>query len=505
MMGMETETVKISYLMMFLKNQWVVYEICRGGEGMEKEMQPMELETKRSLRKERMYFVLLLISTILTGCTLIVGAIALGKAAIVILSIVLVLLLIIWGKHWVRVMTIRDTGVLLGSTQYPNEYEEIRQYAEQVGLWKMPEVFVTRHPHMKSPATIGLFQKYLLVLPSPDLTDSATRFEVIRELVRLRHNHEEKKLLLLLGSWIPFLRAAYLRACAETADRLALAQLEEAERVPALIQSIVGPVTWTRLQLDQYIEEKIRPVSIGSSISHLFRHQPSVARRLETAGRPVTSLKKTQRTAQIVVVFAGVIVATGVLVLVNKVEIWSTLGSWSMPTEQTSSSQEDLDETELMAAIQKGTLDEINQLIPTSDIEAVDADGDTALHYLGYRKSSEGLEDVFKKLLAAGADEDAVNTFGERPFITAVYSNNKELVELYLKRGEAINQQDDEKYTPLHHAVEGEGKQTVKLLLDEGADPALKNADGYTPLMMAQEYELDDITALLKQYQTQTL
>ncbi|WP_449403862.1 ankyrin repeat domain-containing protein [Exiguobacterium artemiae] len=68
-----------------------------------------------------------------------------------------------------------------------------------------------------------------------------------------------------------------------------------------------------------------------------------------------------------------------------------------------------------------------------------------------------------------------------------------------------MDQQDDEKYTPLHHAVEGEGKETVKLLLAHGANPTIKNADGYTPLMMAQEYELDEIIALLKQNQTQTL
>jgi len=172
---------------------------------------------------------------------------------------------------------------------------------------------------------------------------------------------------------------------------------------------------------------------------------------------------------------------------------------------QQDDTKQDLGESKLMAAIQKGTLDEINQLIPKSDMNAVDADGDTALHYLGYRKSSEGLEGVFQDLLSAGSNVDAVNDFGERPFITAVYSNNKELVELYLKRGEAINQRDDEEYTPLHHAVEGEGKETVKLLLERGADPALKNADGYTPLMMAEEYELEDIIVLLKQNQTQTL
>jgi hypothetical protein len=74
-----------------------------------------------------------------------------------------------------------------------------------------------------------------------------------------------------------------------------------------------------------------------------------------------------------------------------------------------------------------------------------------------------------------------------RPLITAVFSNNDELVDLYLKRGEKINQQDDDQFTPLHHAVKGDGKQTVKLLLERGADPSIKNADGFTPLMMAQE------------------
>ena len=100
---------------------------------------------------------------------------------------------------------------------------------------------------------------------------------------------------------------------------------------------------------------------------------------------------------------------------------------------------------------------------------------------------------------------DAINDFGERPFITAVYSNNNELVELYLKNGENINQLDDQKYTPLHHAVEGEGVQTVKVLLEQGADVSIKNKDGLTPLMLAQQYELDDIIRLLKQHTSQTL
>nr|WP_251027349.1 MULTISPECIES: ankyrin repeat domain-containing protein [unclassified Exiguobacterium] len=457
---------------------------------------------ERVTKREHLYFGLLLISTILTLCGLVVGVFALGTIGVALVGILSLLLGIIWMRQWVRVMAIRADGIFMSGKQQPLAYEQLRQDAKQLGFWKVPEVILTYHRTITRPRTMGLFQKYMLVLPADYKLDETTRFEILRELVHLKQSHEEKRMLLLLGSWVPFLRSAYLRACEETADRLALAQLEEVNRIPALVRSVVGPAIWNRLDLTNYIEEKQQAPSLAMTLSELFRPQRSVSWRLMTAG-----LKTPSRAPRLA---TGLFVSLSYVVLASLVFFATTfatpewLTNWTKPVEQAVGTKQDLGETKLMAAIQKGTLDEINKLIPTSDMKAVDADGDTALHYLGYRKSSEGLEDVFDALLTAGSDLDSVNEFGERPFITAVYSNNKELVALYLKRGEAINQQDDEKYTPLHHAVEGEGTQTVKLLLDQGADPALKNADGYTPLMMAQEYELDDVIVLLKQKQTQT-
>ncbi|MGE6553775.1 ankyrin repeat domain-containing protein [Exiguobacterium artemiae] len=454
--------------------------------------------------REKLYFWLLLLSTVATGCGLVIVVLALGTIGIVIVGMVLLLLGIVWLRQWNRVMTIRTDGIILNEQQQPLAYEQLRQDAERLGFWKVPEITVTNHKTINRPRTIGLFQKYLLVLPTGYSVDETTRFELIRELVHLKQNHEEKRMLLLLGSWVPFLRSAYLRACEETADRMALACLTEEERVPALVRSVVGPVSWQTLNLTAYIDQKRQPMPFAAVLSELFRNQSSISRRLTFAGLDA-SRKRSARVASVVLVSLSCLGLAGLVFVATELKLPQWLTDSVSSVEQQTTAKEDLGESKLMAAIQKGTLAEIEALIPKSDMEAVDADGDTALHYLGYRKSSKGLDTVFKALLAAGSDVDAVNEFGERPFITAVYSNNKELVELYLKRGEKINQQDDEKYTPLHHAVEGEGKETVKLLLDRGADPAIKNADGYTPLMMAQEYELDDIIALLKQNQTQTL
>ncbi|HCN57722.1 MAG TPA: hypothetical protein DIS82_06145 [Exiguobacterium sp.] len=470
---------------------------------MHEEVKQIRQRQQSATVRERLYFWLLLLSTLVTGCGLIIGILTLETIGIIIVGTVLLLLGMFWVRQWIRVMTIRTDGMVLSEQQQPLVYEQLRQDAERLGFWKVPEIIVTNHKTIKRPRTIGLFQKYLLVLPTGYPVNATTRFELLRELVHLKQNHEEKRMLLLLGSWVPFLRSAYLRACEETADRQALACLAEEERVPALVRSVVGPVSWQTLHLDAYIGQKRQPIPFAAALSELFRNQSSISRRLTFAGLDAPR-KQSARIASAAVVSLSCLALAGLVFAVTKLELptWLTNGASSV-AEQTV--KEDLGESKLMAAIQKGTLAEIETLIPKSDMQAVDADGDTALHYLGYRKSSEGLETVFKALLAAGSDVDAVNEFGERPFITAVYSNNKELVELYLERGEKINQQDDEKYTPLHHAVEGEGKETVQLLLERGADPAIKNADGYTPLMMAQEYELDDIITLLKQNQTQTL
>ncbi|WP_449403083.1 ankyrin repeat domain-containing protein [Exiguobacterium artemiae] len=178
-------------------------------------------------------------------------------------------------------------------------------------------------------------------------------------------------------------------------------------------------------------------MSLATTLSELFRNQSSVSRRLTFAGLDVPR-KPAARVASGILVSLSCLTLAGLIFFATELNLPHWLTDSASSIEQQTTAKEDLGESKLMLAIQKGTLKEIEVLIPKSDMNAVDADGDTALHYLGYRKSSKGLESVFKALLAAGSDVNAINEFGERPFITAVYSNNKELVELYLKQGRKL-------------------------------------------------------------------
>ncbi|MER2032820.1 ankyrin repeat domain-containing protein, partial [Exiguobacterium indicum] len=383
-----------------------------------------------------------------------------------------------------------------------------RIHTEQLQLWRMPEIYF--QDDVKRPHVIGLFQKYLIVLPTSylELTEMR-RFRLLLELARIKRNHQEKQILLWIGSWIPFLRPVYMRACARTRHQMVLPLISPIYARQAMFEDVLGPTLLATTDTEVYIEEKRQRRTFSILLYEALRTELSLLERLHLTGEPIERPRPLFRYGQGFVVAGSILMAiflvsttAGMLLDEGAIEAKKETSDENVTTK---TNGQDLNETELMAAIQKGKLEDIHRLIPESDMKAVDADGDTALHYLGYRKSSTGLESVFKELLAAGSDVDAVNEFGERPFITAVFSNNDELVDLYLKRGEKVNQQDADKFTPLHHAVEGEGKETVKLLLEHGADPTIKNADGFTPLMLAQEYELDEIIELLKQNSAQTL
>ena len=457
-------------------------------------------------RKETAYFSLLLGVAILTVGGVIGLVFETGENGIYAMFALVILLLLLWLRQWRRVSRIRSEGVRLSAEQFPELFEQISLHTEQLQLWRIPEIYFQND--VERPHVIGLFQKYLIVLPVSylELTE-VRRFQLLLELARIKRNHQEKQVLLWIGSWVPFLRPAYTRACERTRYQMILPLVSNQLARQATFEDILGPTLLATTDFAVYTAEKRQQRTFSVLLYEKLRPHLSMLERLRLMGEPLEQPRPFLRYSQGIVIGLSILtvmffVSAGAGILLNE-EGTQTAASNDMATAKTN--DQDLNETELMAAIQKGKLEDVHRLIPESDMKAVDADGDTALHYLGYRKSSKGLESIFKELLEAGSDVDAVNDFGERPFITAVFSNNDELVDLYLKRGEKINQQDDDKFTPLHHAVEGEGKQTVKLLLERGADPSIKNADGFTPLMMAQEYELDEIVDLLKQHSAQTL
>jgi hypothetical protein len=98
--------------------------------------------------------------------------------------------------------------------------------------------------------------------------------------------------------------------------------------------------------------------------------------------------------------------------------------------------------------------------------------------------------------------DDKINmmdTNGHTLLMLAVQHHSPhELLENLIERGSALDLQDNEGLTALHHAVQTRHPETVRYLLEKGADPDLKDKAGGTPFFYADK----DGKEMLKRYMT---
>lgn len=152
--------------------------------------------------------------------------------------------------------------------------------------------------------------------------------------------------------------------------------------------------------------------------------------------------------------------------------------------------------------------------------------GETILHYLAVENQIEAVKALVEK---KGADVNTVNDFGGSPLsetaslgyiemvkcllskgaelqvpgqeksvlFEAVRSGNGELIQVLLKAGADVHENDLLDGEPLHVATEENSIEIVGFLLAAGADPNAKRNAGETPLHIAAEKDRVEIVKLL--------
>ena len=131
----------------------------------------------------------------------------------------------------------------------------------------------------------------------------------------------------------------------------------------------------------------------------------------------------------------------------------------------------------LHSAAYSGQIDVVRLLLHhKAEVNARDAIGDTALHYLGewfhYRKGSNiprQLADIARLLLDYGADVNARNTIGWTPLLMASWWGNVTVARVLLEHGANVDEGDEKGKTPFQHASEKKQNEMVKLLSEHGA------------------------------------
>nr|GMD26090.1 ankyrin repeat domain-containing protein EMB506, chloroplastic [Ipomoea batatas] len=135
-----------------------------------------------------------------------------------------------------------------------------------------------------------------------------------------------------------------------------------------------------------------------------------------------------------------------------------------------------------------GQMQFMDQLLGNGlNVDMVDKDGRTALHYAVIGKR----EAVISHLLRKGANPQARDLDGATPLHYAVQVGAMQTVKLLIKCNVDVNIADNEGWTALHVAVQSRNRNIVKVLLVNGADKSRRNKDGNTALDLSLCYGKD--------------
>ena len=168
--------------------------------------------------------------------------------------------------------------------------------------------------------------------------------------------------------------------------------------------------------------------------------------------------------------------------------------------------------TPVMVACQAGHAGLVEELLRAkADVNIQALSGDTALIYAAEQHNQECLFALLdngaspnisnhngcsalilsanclkcvQKLIAAGAEVNAMDANGKTPITNAAGAGNIDCIKHFIESGADVNNQNGF-HTALMAAAENNHLDCLKLLIQEGADLNIQDADGYTALMKA--------------------
>ncbi|MBM0065629.1 M48 family metallopeptidase [Alkalicoccobacillus gibsonii] len=412
-------------------------------------------QNKITSSRETIYFVLAIIFSVFVYVIAAFSIIGIG-IALILFAIMIFLNMMMLGS-------IRGNGVRISERQFPEVYERVKVMSEQMGLAKVPDVFVIQSEGILNAFATRFWGRNMVVLYSEifDLGREQGKeeldFIIAHELAHVRRRHVWKNILIAPAQFIPFLAQAYSRSCEYSCDReAAFITNNPAAAKRALTILSIGKKTYTEVNEDAFVEQ-ISTESHGVVwLSEVLSTHPNLPKRIQSVRVFMGETDKPVYTEDAGKVVIGIVImgAVGIAIYVGLIislvfggvvfgTVLSEVGSELSTITEYEEYEDgfyDYEMTELGNAVSNGDLEEVNRLIAEDvDLDEQDYYGDTPLHQASYL----GDLDIMEVLLEAGADPNVPDDYGTTPLIYTVYNRVYEPAALLLEYGADPEVEDD--------------------------------------------------------------
>lgn len=198
---------------------------------------------------------------------------------------VALIIIYLFFRFGVLIGYLGGNAIKLNKNQFPDIYQVVVKQSELLGLTTIPSVYI-----MQSGGVLNAFaarflgQNYIvlyseIVEAAYEQDKAIIEFIIGHELGHIKRNHMAKKLLLMPSYLIPFLGAAYSRACEYTCDNIGHALCPSGVKSGLLILAS-GKSIYKKVNLKEYLYQDLSEDGFWKWFAEKVSSHPNLTKRL---------------------------------------------------------------------------------------------------------------------------------------------------------------------------------------------------------------------------------
>ncbi len=225
-------------------------------------------------KKEKTYFIVLVIVTVLISIPM-----------LILLPILLPLALFVLVGQGLLIGYVKGNGIRVSEHQFPDIYRVIVKQSEQLELKRIPKVYI-----VESGGVINAFATNFLgfnyVVLYSDLVEvsyekgaDVVEFVIGHELGHIKRNHINKKLWTFPAQFVPFLTQAYSRACEYTCDGIGHSLNQKGAEEGILVLA-GGPKLAKKINAEVFLKQQYTEAGFWTWFSEKLAYHPHLCKRV---------------------------------------------------------------------------------------------------------------------------------------------------------------------------------------------------------------------------------